>query len=76
MITTVEELISALAKYPKNTKVYSNLITRNFKGELVIEHQITLEEKKAAEKETEEFYKRYKEDMDRSGEITSFANRW
>ena len=76
MITTVEELISALAKYPKNTKVYSNLITRNFKGELVIEHQITLEEKKAAEKETEGFYKRYKEDMDRSGEITSFANRW
>lgn len=47
MITTVEELISALAKYPKNTKVYSNLITRNFKGELVIGHQRTLEKEGA-----------------------------
>lgn len=47
MITTVEELISALVKYPKNTKVYSNLITRNFKGELVIGHQRTLEKEGA-----------------------------
>lgn len=76
MITTVEELISALAKYPKNTKVYSNLITRNFKGELVIEHQKTLEEERAAEKEREEFYSgRYEKEMDRAGE-TSFASRW
>ena len=28
MITTVEELISALAKYPKNMKVYSNQMDR------------------------------------------------
>ena len=46
MITTVEELISALAKYPKNMKVYSNLITQNLKGELVMEHQRTPEEEK------------------------------
>lgn len=76
MITTVEELISALAKYPKNMRVYSNLITQNFKGELIIDHQRTPEERKAAEKETEGFYQRYKEDMDRRGEITSFADRW
>lgn len=76
MITTVEELISALAEYPKNMKVYSNLITQNLKGELVIEHQRTPEEEKKHQKETEDFYKRYKEEMDRSGEITSFANRW
>lgn len=76
MITTVEELISALAEYPKNMKVYSNLITQNLKGELVIEHQRTPEEKKKHQKEMEDFDKRYKEEMDRSGEITSFANRW
>ena len=44
MITTVEDLISTLAKYPKDMKVYSNLITQNLKCELVIEHQRTLEE--------------------------------
>ena len=76
MITTVEELISALAKYPKNMKVYSNLITRNFKGELVIDHQRTPEEEREAEKRREEFYSgRYQEEMDREGE-TSFASRW
>lgn len=76
MITTVEELISALAKYPKNMKVYSNLITQDLKGELVMEHQRTPEEEKKHQKEMEDFDKRYKEEMDRSGEITSFANRW
>ena len=76
MITTVEELISALAKYPKNMKVYSNFITQNLKGELVIEHQRTSEEERVAEKEREEFYSgRYQEEMDRAGE-TSFASRW
>ncbi len=76
MITTVEELISALAKYPKNMKVYSNHIVRNFRGELVIEHQRTLEEERAAKKAREEFYSgRYQEEMDRVGE-TSFASRW
>ena len=76
MITTVEELISALAKYPKNMKVCSNHIVRNFRGELVIEHQRTLEEERVAEKEREEFYSgRYQEEMDRAGE-TSFASRW
>lgn len=76
MITTVEELISALAKYPKDMKVYSNHIVQNFRGELVMEHQRTPEEEKKHQKEMEDFDKRYKEEMDRSGEITSFANRW
>ena len=76
MITSVDELISALAKYPKNMKVYSNHIVRNFRGELVIEHQRTLEEERAAKKAREEFYSgRYQEEMDRVGE-TSFASRW
>lgn len=76
MITTVEDLISALAKYPKDMKVYSNHIVQNFRGELVMEHQRTPEEEKKHQKEMEDFDKRYKEEMDRSGEITSFANRW
>lgn len=75
MITTVEELISALARYPKNKRVYSNLITQNLKGELVIEHQRTPEEEKHR-KEMEDFDRSYEEKMNRSGEITSFANRW
>lgn len=76
MITIVEELISALVKYPRDMKVYSNFITQNLKGELVIGHQRTPEEKMAAEKEREEFYSgRYQEEMDRVGE-TSFASRW
>lgn len=76
MITTVEELISALAKYPKNMKVYSNLITQNLKGELVMEHQRTPEEEKKHQKEMEDLERNYQERMNRSGEITSFANRW
>lgn len=76
MITTVEELISALAKYPKNTMVYSNYITQNPKGELVIEHQRTLEEEEVHKKEMEELDREHQERMDRRGEITSFANRW
>ena len=76
MITTVEELISALAKYPKNKKVYSNLITQNLKGELVMEHQRTPEEEKKHKKEMEDFDRNYQERMNRSGEITSFASRW
>ena len=76
MITTIEELISALAKYPKNMKVYSNLITQNLKGELVMEHQRTPEEEKKHQKEMEDLERNYQERMNRSGEITSFANRW
>lgn len=76
MITTVEELISALARYPKNKRVYSNLITQNLKGELVIEHQRTPEEEEKHRKEMEDFDRSYEEKMNRSGEITSFANRW
>ena len=76
MITTVEELISALARYPKNKRVYSNLITQNLKGELVIEHQRTPEEEEKHRKEMEDFDRSYEERINRSGEITSFANRW
>lgn len=76
MIKTVEDLINELAKYPKDMKVYSNNITQNLLGELVIEHKRTLEEEEYYKKETERFNREYQERMDRRGEITSFANRW
>lgn len=76
MIKTVGELISALAKYPKDMRVHSNHITQNFLGELVIEHKRTPEEEEFYERQTERFNREYQERMDRRGEITSFANRW
>ena len=45
MIETVGDLISALAKYPKNMKVYSNHITKNLAGQIVIDHENSPEEK-------------------------------
>lgn len=76
MIQTVEELINELTKYPKNMKVYSNNITQNLLGELVIEHKRTPKEEEYYERQTERYNKEYQERMDRRGEITSFANRW
>lgn len=76
MIQTVEGLINELTKYPRDMKVYSNNITQNLLGELVIEHKRTPEEEEAHERETERFNREYQERMDRRGEITSFANRW
>lgn len=76
MITTVEELINELSKYPKDTKVISNAIRENFCGELIIFHEDTPEEKEMREKAQEKWNWDYQERMDRRGEITSFANRW
>lgn len=69
---TVKELIEALSKYPEDTIVYSNEIRKNFKGELVLHHKNTKEEDEYLEKLKRES----QEELDRSGEITSFANRW
>ena len=69
---TVRELIEVLSKYPENTVVYSNEILKNFKGELVLQHKNTKEEDEYLEKLERES----RESLDRSGEITSFANRW
>lgn len=69
---TVKELIEALSKYPEDTVVYSNEILKNFKGELVLQHKNTKEE----DEYLEELKRKSQEELDRSGEITSFANRW
>lgn len=76
MIETVGDLISALAKYPKNMKVYSNHITKNLAGQIVIDHENSPEEE-AMERRLEEYRKREDAERERRrGEITSFANRW
>lgn len=69
---TVKELIVALSCYPEDMVVYSNEICKNFKGELVLQHKNTKEEDEYLEKLRRES----QEELDRSGEITSFANRW
>lgn len=69
---TVKELIVALSRYPEDMIVYSNEIRKNFKGELVLQHKNTKEEDEYLEKLRRES----QEELDRSGEITSFANRW
>lgn len=69
---TVKELIVALSCYPEDTVVYSNEIHKNFKGELVLQHKNTKEE----DEYLEQLRRESQEELDRSGEITSFANRW
>ena len=69
---TVKELIEKLSTYPEDMVVYSNEICKNFKGELVLQHKNTKEEDKFLEQLRRESQER----LDRSGEITSFANRW
>lgn len=69
---TVKELIVALSRYPEDTVVYSNEIRKNLKGELVLQHKNTKEE----DEYLEELKRESQERLDRSGEITSFANRW
>ena len=69
---TVKELIEALSRYPEDTVVYSNEIRKNLKGELVLQHKNTKEE----DEYLEQLRRESEERLDRSGEITSFANRW
>lgn len=76
MIQTVEDLISALAKYPKDMKVYSNHITKNLEGKLMIDHENSPEEEEL-ERELEEMRRiENRERERRRGEITCFADRW
>ena len=69
---TVEELIRALSKYPKNTKVYTDAIGMNICGELMLVHKRTAEKKQVYE----EIKQRERERELHRGEITCFAERW
>ena len=57
MIKTVGDLISALAKYPRDMKVYSNHITKNLAGQIIIDHENSPEEE-ANERMLEEYRRR------------------
>ena len=41
LVNTVEELIDFLSKYPKGTKIYTNQVCRNIKGEILLIHKAT-----------------------------------
>lgn len=72
IVNTVEELINALSKYPKDTKIYTNQICKNLKGEILLIHKATNEEIehiKHREKEREE-------EAERGRDMPTFASRW
>lgn len=76
MIETVGDLISALAKYPKDMKVISNHITVGYTGKLIIDHKNTPEEEENERRVAEIRRKEDAERERRRGEITCFADRW
>ena len=72
IVNTVEELINALSKYPKDTKIYTNQICKNIKGEILLIHKTTdeeIEHIRRREKEREE-------DAERGRDMPTFASRW
>jgi len=72
IVNTVEELINALSKYPKDTKIYTNQICKNIKGEILLIH-------KATDEEIEHIMRREKEreeEAERSRDMPTFASRW
>ena len=72
IVNTVEELINALSKYPKDTKLYTNQICKNIKGEIALTHKTTDEEIeyiKHRQKEREE-------EAERGRDMPTFASRW
>lgn len=72
IVNTVEELINALSKYPKTTKLYTNQICKNIKGEILLIHKTTdeeIEHIRHREKEREE-------EAERGRDMPTFASRW
>jgi hypothetical protein len=72
IVNTVEELINALSKYPKDKKVHTNQICENVKGEILLMHKTTDEEieyMRRREKEREE-------EAERGRDMPTFASRW
>ena len=72
LVNTVEELIDVLSKYPKGTKIYTNQVCRNIKGEILLIHKATdeeIEHIKHREKEREE-------ESERGRDMPTFGSRW
>ena len=72
IVNTVEELINALSKYSKDTKIYTNQICKNIRGEILLVHKTT-------DKEIEHINRREKEreeEVERGRDMPTFASRW
>ena len=72
IVNTVEELINALSKYPKDTKIYTNQICKNIKGEILLIHKTTdeeIEHIRHREKEREK-------EAERGRDMPTFESRW
>lgn len=68
---TVQELIIKLSKYPRDMEISRvNSVFENMDGKLTLTHM------ELSKRRREKGYEKHQEEMDRRGEITSFANRW
>lgn len=75
-MTTVQELINELLKFPKDKKVYTNKIRENLRGEIVLMHEDTHEEKRKLEEEIERMNREWEEEMEHGRDMPTFASRW
>ena len=72
IVNTVEELIKVLSKYPKGKKIFTNHISENIGGEIVLMHKPTNEE-------IEHIIRREKEreaEAEQGRDMPTFASRW
>lgn len=74
---TTKELISILSKYPADTVLNNiNQVVENAPNNVSLYYKESLQEAKDRKRRIEEANREHRERMDKSGEITSFANRW
>lgn len=73
---TVGELINILLELPKDKKVYTDKIRENLRGEIVLIHEDTYEEKQKREEEIAQRDRERQEEMERGRDMPTFASRW
>lgn len=73
---TVGELINILLELPKDKKVYTDKIRENLRGEIVLIHEDTYEEKQKREEEIVQRDRERQEEMERGRDMPTFASRW
>ena len=72
IVNTVEELINVLSKYPKDTKLYTNQVCKNIKGEILLIHNTTDEEIEHIRRRE----KQREEEAERGRDMPTFGSRW
>ena len=75
-MTTVQELINELSKYPKDKKVYNDHIEENLSGEIILTHKYTDEEERKIAEEFERLTRKWEDEMERGRDMPTFASRW